>query len=201
MVRLPGQDPGDRGRQLHHPERCGGQRDGLGRRGQRRQHAVGGQPEAARRRHQAAASPACAPTARNIYGSGFAFGTGQFEGSFAADPSTGNIIWANDCHGDTYDSVPIGQVLYTVSHAHNCSQIGGFFQSDPWATNMRHALAFTTYPTGHNVGVDDYGWDYTGVPSSTPAALVPRAGSRCRHGPEPGRLVGHGQQQVPRARW
>ena len=63
---------------------------------------------------------------QRIYGSGYAFQTGQFEGSFAADPTTGNIIWANDCHGDTYDVVPLGQVLYTVSHAHDCTQIGGF---------------------------------------------------------------------------
>ena len=46
-------------------------------------------------------------------GPDFAFGTGQFEGAFAADPNTGNIVWANDCHGDTYDTFPIGQVLYT----------------------------------------------------------------------------------------
>ena len=48
-----------------------------------------------------------------------------FEGTFAADPTTGAINWLNDCHGDTYDILPVGQVLYTVSHAHNCSMIGG----------------------------------------------------------------------------
>ena len=56
--------------------------------------------------------------------------------------------------------MPLGQVLYTVSHAHDCTQIGGFFQSEPWSINMRHALAFTTYQTGMNKGVDNYGWDY-----------------------------------------
>ena len=60
-----------------------------------------------------------------------------------------------------------GKVLYTVSHAHNCEQIGGFFQSDPWSINMRHALAFSTFKTGENAGVDDYGWDYTGVGASS----------------------------------
>lgn len=102
-----------------------------------------------------------------IYGSGYAFQTGDFEGAFAADPNTGNIAWLNDCHGDTYSIQPVGQVLYTVSHAHNCSTIGAFPQSNPWSINMRHALAFTTYPTGTNTGPDDYGWNYNGVPAPT----------------------------------
>ena len=63
--------------------------------------------------------------------------------------------------------MPLGQAVYTVSHAHDCTQIGGFFQSDPWSINMRHALAFTTEQTGMNKGIDNYGWDYRGVPSST----------------------------------
>ncbi|MGI8867725.1 MAG: PKD domain-containing protein [Mycobacteriales bacterium] len=104
---------------------------------------------------------------QQIYGSGYAFQSGSFEGAFAADPSTGNIAWLNDCHGDTYDVAPIGQVLYTVSHAHDCSWIGAFFQSNPWSINMRHALAFTTYPTGTNTGPDNYGWNYNGIPDST----------------------------------
>ena len=101
-----------------------------------------------------------------IYGSGFAFGSGQFEGAFAASPSDGTLAWANDCHGDTYDTYPSNQVLYTVSHAHNCSMIGAFPQTDPWEVNMRHALAFTTYAAGTNTGPDDYGWNYNGVPAS-----------------------------------
>ncbi|WP_246136334.1 LamG-like jellyroll fold domain-containing protein [Leekyejoonella antrihumi] len=103
----------------------------------------------------------------NIYGAGYAFQTGDFEGSFSADPDTGNVNWLNDCHGDTYDVLPVGQVLYTVSHAHNCSMIGAFPQSNPWSINMRHALAYTTYPTGVNSGPDDYGWNYAGQPDST----------------------------------
>lgn len=102
-----------------------------------------------------------------VYGSGYAFGTGNFEGSFAAVPSTGTINWVNDCHGDTYDVYPSGQVLYTVSHAHDCRPIGAFPESNPRSINQRHALAFTTYPTGTNTGPDSYGWNYNGVPDST----------------------------------
>ncbi len=99
-----------------------------------------------------------------IYGSGYAFQTGNFEGSFAADPNTGNIIFANDCHGDTYDVAPIGGVLYTVSHAHDCRWIGSFPQTDAdWSINMRHALAFTTDATGTGIGPDNYGWNFGGL--------------------------------------
>jgi hypothetical protein len=96
-----------------------------------------------------------------IYGSGYAFGSGsQFEGTFAADPTTGAIAWLNDCHGDTYDVYPIGQVLYHVGHAHDCSAIGDFPETNP--RTWRHALADTTYPTGTNKGPDSYGWNYNG---------------------------------------
>jgi len=28
--------------------------------------------------------------------------------------------------GDTHDVFPVGRVLYSVSHAHNCAPIGGY---------------------------------------------------------------------------
>lgn len=104
-----------------------------------------------------------------IYGGGYAFGDGAtFEGEFALDPDTGEVNWLNDCQGDTYGVYPVGQVLYTVSHAHNCSMIGDFPQTNQdWSINMRHALAFTTFPTGTNKGPDEYGWNYSDVPDAT----------------------------------
>ena len=47
-----------------------------------------------------------------VYGSGFAFGGGNFEGAFAVNPSDGSIKWIEDCHGDTYSVAPIGGVVY-----------------------------------------------------------------------------------------
>ena len=43
-----------------------------------------------------------------IFGTGYSFDipTANFEGTFAADPTTGNITTVNDCHGDTYDVLP-----------------------------------------------------------------------------------------------
>ena len=109
-----------------------------------------------------------------VYGSGFAFGCGNFEGTFAADPNTGNIVWVNDCHGDTYSTFPTGQTLYSVSHAHECSPIGQFPDTNPRV--WHHALASTTYATGTNVGPDDYGWNYNGVPDSTLLHWYPALG-------------------------
>ena len=101
-----------------------------------------------------------------IYGSGYAFGTGNFEGTFAANPDTGEIVLVNDCHGDTYDVLPLGQVLYSVSHAHDCTWIGGFPDTNP-RVRWQQAIAQTTYATGTNTGPDSYGWNYAGLPSSS----------------------------------
>ncbi len=102
-----------------------------------------------------------------IYGTGYVFGPGgNLEGSFAADPETGAIHWIEDCHGDTYDSFPMGQTLYVVSHSHYCGNIGGFPQTNPWG--FYRSTAFTTYPTGtiaHNSIVNYTDW--YGNPSPT----------------------------------
>ncbi len=99
----------------------------------------------------------------NVYGSGYAFQSGNFEGTFAVNPTTGDLIFANDCHGDTYDTFPVNGVLYSVSHAHDCRWIGSFPQTDAdWSINQRNALAFTTAPTGTGIGPDNYGWNYNG---------------------------------------
>lgn len=101
-----------------------------------------------------------------IYGSGYSFGAGaQFEGTFAADPNTGAINWVNDCLGDTYDVFPIGQVLYNVSHRHDCSNIGAFGDTVPRSRWIK-ASADRTYPVGTLTKKDAYGWDFTGLPYS-----------------------------------
>lgn len=104
---------------------------------------------------------------RQIYGSGYAFGAGSnFEGTFAANPTTGALTLVNDCHGDTYDVLPVGGVLYSVSHAHNCTWVGGFPDTSP-RVRWQMALAQTITPTRTNTGPDVYGWNYSGLPAST----------------------------------
>jgi PKD repeat protein len=102
---------------------------------------------------------------QQIYGSGYAYGSGNFEGTFAANPTTGAITLVNDCHGDTYDVLPLGPVLYSVSHAHDCSWIGSFPDTNP-RVRWEHALAQTITPGTTNRGPDNYGWNYNGLPGS-----------------------------------
>jgi PKD repeat protein len=89
-----------------------------------------------------------------------------FEGTFAANPTTGAITVVNDCHGDTYDVLPVGPVLYSVSHAHDCSWIGSYPDTSP-RVRWEHALAQTIAPATTNKGPDNYGWNYNGLPAST----------------------------------
>ena len=111
-----------------------------------------------------------------IYGGGYSLGAGtNFEGTFAANPTTGAINWLNDCHGDTYDVLPVGQVLYAVSHSHDCSPIGAFPDTKP-RVRWQHATAFTTYPAGTNTGPDTYGWNYKGIADSLLLAWLPDMG-------------------------
>jgi len=43
--------------------------------------------------------------ATSVYGSGYVYGAGgNFEGTFRADAATGDILWMEDCHGDSYSA-------------------------------------------------------------------------------------------------
>ncbi|HYY11856.1 MAG TPA: hypothetical protein VE781_13025 [Kineosporiaceae bacterium] len=81
-----------------------------------------------------------------VYGTGYDFGGGNFEGTFAADPSDGSIVWIEDCRGDTYAAAPAGDAIYTVSHAHDCSSSGGFPETNP--RTWHRAAAFSTDAKG-----------------------------------------------------
>lgn len=110
---------------------------------------------------------------KQIYGSGYAFGAGNFEGTFAANPSTGAITLVNDCHGDTYDLLPIGQVLYSVGHPHDCSWIRSYPDTSP-RVRWQRALAQTIAPTTTNRGPDNYGWNFNGRPASSVLQWFPQ---------------------------
>ena len=89
--------------------------------------------------------------ATQVYGGGYFYTHGgDFEGRFAVNPDTGTIIWMNSCHGDTYATFPMGQVLYSASHEHECTDIGAFSQTVPQPEQAVHHFgeAETTYPTG-----------------------------------------------------
>jgi hypothetical protein len=105
-----------------------------------------------------------------VYGVGYKFGAGgNFEGTFAANGQTGKIDWLEDCHGDTYDAFPVQGLVYTVSHAHFCGNIGGFPETDP--RTFHRAVAFTTEVTG-TVKKNTGGSSYTNFENQPSPSLV-----------------------------
>ncbi len=114
--------------------------------------------------------------ATQVYGAGYYYTYGgNFEGRFAMNPDTGAIIWMNSCHGDSYATFPIGQVLYSASHEHECSDIGAFSQTTPSPIPALHHFgeAETTYATGtlhpaiFTVGGGPTYYNFGGQPSGT----------------------------------
>ena len=93
-----------------------------------------------------------------VYGSGWSYGqTGNIEGSFAFRWADTQIEWVEDCHGDTYDVAPVGNIVYSASHKHYCGNSGGFPQENPWS--FYHSTAWTKAPTGINTP-DIYGYPH-----------------------------------------
>jgi hypothetical protein len=66
-----------------------------------------------------------------VYAGANGFGPGVFDGRFAADTATGNLIWKDSCLGATSAIALMKGVLYSASHAHNCSDIGAFPEITP----------------------------------------------------------------------
>jgi PKD repeat protein len=126
-----------------------------------------------------------------VYGTAYDYyGPGNLESAFAAKADGGALVWASTCRGDTYSSYPTGGALYLASHAHQCSNIGGFPEQNPqvfkFATALSTAAAgvngtatiananfagkpapalqnwFPTFATGTYTGQYQAGWSVTG---------------------------------------
>ncbi len=107
----------------------------------------------------------------SFYGTGWHFGGpgGNAEGTFQASWSSGSLVTLEDCHGDTYDVAPIGNVVYTAGHKHYCLNSGGFPQTVPTWT-IWHGTAWTKAAQGTNAK-DTFGYaDHPGTPRP---ALLP----------------------------
>jgi hypothetical protein len=82
-------------------------------------------------------------------------GGGCFDGDWAADVDTGNLIWQNDCLGATQTIEIVNGWLYKGSHAHDCAySAGGFPQvSEPsgvgWVTHHLLNQSLTDGSLGH----------------------------------------------------
>ncbi|CAM3038739.1 hypothetical protein ACSL103130_10585 [Actinomyces slackii] len=77
----------------------------------------------------------------------FYSGEGNFEGMLRADWQGGQIDLMADCHGDSYDVQPAGDIVYVASHAHDCSMIGGFPETNEPRQHW-HAPAFSATARG-----------------------------------------------------
>lgn len=108
--------------------------------------------------------------ASGFYGTGYTFSReqGNFEGLFKADWN-GNLVYLQDCHGDTYSAFPAGDEVYTAGHAHYCGNVAGFPQTRPSWTFQR-GIAFSNDVRGA-VSREVYGYyNFEGQPR--PALLT-----------------------------
>ncbi|QEE62511.1 PKD domain-containing protein [Salinibacterium sp. dk2585] len=133
-----------------------------------------------------------------VYGTAWAWGRndGNLEGSFSANPATGEIVWLNDCHGDTHSVYPVGEVVYSVGHAHYCGNIGGFPQTEPWT--FYRAIATTKAATG-TITRDPHGYfNFEGHPRPSLLHWYPsiNAGSFTGQNQGPWHITGSGNYIV-----
>jgi len=99
-----------------------------------------------------------------VFAAGYSFGAGNFEGVVVADAYNGTIDNLLDCHGDTYDAVPLNGVVYSVSHHHNCSNVGSFpevtprryYHSDAFTLDARGTVGTNTQLGSHYVNWGGY---------------------------------------------
>ncbi|NAS25162.1 PKD domain-containing protein [Herbidospora sp. NEAU-GS84] len=101
----------------------------------------------------------------NIYAAADGEGWHWFDGRFAVEPNTGDLIWLDNCYGASYSVFPINQVLYSVGHAHDCESLRGFPEVSP--TRWQRALATTTVPTGTDPMPPSNNSQYSGQPTPT----------------------------------
>ncbi len=103
-----------------------------------------------------------------LYASADGEGGHWFDGRFAADFATGNLVWLNNCYGATYSISVMDQVAYSVGHAHDCTSVGTFADHNPQI--WKRATADTTFPTGTDQGGpgSNMNYAYQPVPTQLP---------------------------------
>ncbi|GAA2749832.1 fibronectin type III domain-containing protein [Amnibacterium kyonggiense] len=104
-----------------------------------------------------------------VYATGYNYkGSGNLEGAVAMNWADGSVKWVEDCHGDSYSSVPFNDALYVVSHAHDCGNVVGGWSSPGTPTQWRRAQAFSQSATGVVLHSSETGYaDFGGQPSPT----------------------------------
>lgn len=62
------------------------------------------------------------------------------EGVYAIDAAGGEVEWYSRCYGDSFDILVAGDEVYVASHAHGCSQAGGWPETNPRKYVALHVL-------------------------------------------------------------
>jgi PKD repeat protein len=102
-----------------------------------------------------------------LYSSDEGNGGHWFDGRWAANINTGDLIWLDNCYGASYGIFPLNDVVYSVGHAHDCTSLGAFPETSP--QTWQRALAETTAATGTDQGAPSNNSSYSGQP--TPSLL------------------------------
>ncbi len=88
----------------------------------------------------------------------------NLEGVVKMDWDGGDVVWVEDCHGDSLDTYPSGDVMYVASHAHYCGNLpNGFPQAEPW--RPYRGTAFSTKTTGVLRSEYNGYFNFAGVPA------------------------------------
>lgn len=113
-----------------------------------------------------------------VYGG--ADGRGTFDGRFAADPYSGKMRWVDYCAGATWSVVIMRDVLYSGSHAHNCSSTpGGFSETNYGQENPQWYRLLAQKAREPQTEIlhwfpNTNGGDFSVPATHTPARLGPR---------------------------
>lgn len=125
----------------------------------------------------------------NVYGTAYDFySAANFEGTFAAQASDGALVWVADCKGDHYQAYQTGSIVYSASHAHDCSNMRAFPEVSPRTHHHGHAVALpatTTVSKGFLVG----------KPAPTMVAWAPEFGIGSYTGQKQGPWTVNGNSQ------
>ena len=126
------------------------------------------------------------PGPGGFYGTGYSLSRveGNVEGAFRADWD-GNMVWVQDCHGDSYSIALSGEEAYLAGHPHYCGGVeGGFPEVSP--RTWHRALAFTQAVTGP-LGIDPHSYyNYGGQPGPSQLDWYPDMNAGTYTGQEQG---------------
>lgn len=105
------------------------------------------------------ASPGCIAELKDVttdddtvYFASEGTGGGCFDGTFAANSTTGELKWVSQCLGATQNITKVGSMIYIGSHAHDCTSDMGFdpdaFPEVGWARGVSRHLTARDAETG-----------------------------------------------------